>query len=219
MDPENETILGEFDGFIETDTFAPEFDGARLYTVRYGMLQAWECANYAAGAAARIASTNAVTSDLLRWGADGLALLEHDRPVWLRSSVVRTSLGNDADFDGMPDEWELRFGLNPNLADTDNDSDWDGVNDLEEFSRGSNPMFAEGPLRLLARAVSTTELVVRFAGQNGKFYRVEHTAMIASPDWQPLKTGVPGEGTMISFSLPLSSAPEGFLRVVEQASP
>jgi len=46
----------------------------------------------------------------------------------------------DSDGDGMPDEWELRFGLNPcNPADASLDSDGDGMSNLDEFRRGGSP--------------------------------------------------------------------------------
>ncbi|MBQ2628808.1 MAG: LamG domain-containing protein [Kiritimatiellae bacterium] len=46
----------------------------------------------------------------------------------------------DYDGDGMPDEWELRFGLNPcNPADASLDSDGDGVSNADEFRIGCNP--------------------------------------------------------------------------------
>ena len=46
----------------------------------------------------------------------------------------------DSDGDGMPDEWELRFGLNPlDPADASLDSDGDGMSNLDEFRRGGSP--------------------------------------------------------------------------------
>lgn len=46
----------------------------------------------------------------------------------------------DADADGMPDVWELRFGLNPlDPQDAAADVDDDGMDNLEEFHRGRNP--------------------------------------------------------------------------------
>ncbi len=46
----------------------------------------------------------------------------------------------DSDADGMPDEWEQKFGLNPNVADSSaHDTDGDGYPDVEEFLNGTNP--------------------------------------------------------------------------------
>ena len=48
--------------------------------------------------------------------------------------------GVDADNDGMPDAWELKFGLNPNdPADAKQDADGDTFSNLEEFQAKSDP--------------------------------------------------------------------------------
>jgi len=41
--------------------------------------------------------------------------------------------GWDTDQDGMPDTWEVEYGLNPNLANNNADFDADGYTDLEEY--------------------------------------------------------------------------------------
>jgi len=45
----------------------------------------------------------------------------------------------DSDLDGLPDEWELKHGLNPNADDALQDADADGFANLEEYQAGSNP--------------------------------------------------------------------------------
>jgi pectate lyase len=50
------------------------------------------------------------------------------------------SVATDSDHDGMPDEWEKKYGLNPNDAsDTALDNDGDGYTNLEEFLNGTDP--------------------------------------------------------------------------------
>jgi uncharacterized repeat protein (TIGR01451 family) len=47
----------------------------------------------------------------------------------------------DSDKDGMPDSWELTYGLNPNdPADALLDADGDSLNNLEEYRAGTNPL-------------------------------------------------------------------------------
>jgi hypothetical protein len=45
----------------------------------------------------------------------------------------------DWDADGMPDDWEISYGLNPWVNDADIDSDGDGLTNLEEYERGTDP--------------------------------------------------------------------------------
>ena len=46
----------------------------------------------------------------------------------------------DGDVDGMPDEWEGKFGLDPkNASDNSQDKDKDGYTNLEEYLNGTNP--------------------------------------------------------------------------------
>ena len=45
----------------------------------------------------------------------------------------------DSDLDGMPDEWELKYGLNQNADDALQDADADGFANLEEYQAGTNP--------------------------------------------------------------------------------
>ncbi|TAL52574.1 MAG: hypothetical protein EPN86_05160 [Nanoarchaeota archaeon] len=45
----------------------------------------------------------------------------------------------DKDGDGMPDAWELQYGLNINKNDAAEDPDGDSATNLEEYKRGTNP--------------------------------------------------------------------------------
>lgn len=46
----------------------------------------------------------------------------------------------DSDADGMPDDWEARYGLDPDAAaDASADSDGDGYTDVEEYLNGTDP--------------------------------------------------------------------------------
>lgn len=45
----------------------------------------------------------------------------------------------DTDGDGLPDDWEKKYGLDPQTADADADKDEDGFTNAEEFKAGTDP--------------------------------------------------------------------------------
>jgi hypothetical protein len=46
----------------------------------------------------------------------------------------------DWDGDGMPDDWEIRYGLDPTANDSGLDLDGDGLSNLQEYYRGTDPL-------------------------------------------------------------------------------
>jgi len=56
------------------------------------------------------------------------------------TSAVPVSVIADYDHDGMPNAWELQYGLNPlDPADALNDPDGDGLTNIAEYHNGTNP--------------------------------------------------------------------------------
>jgi parallel beta-helix repeat protein len=46
---------------------------------------------------------------------------------------------DDTDGDGMPDGWEVQYGLNPSVDDANSDLDGDGFTNIIEYNRGTDP--------------------------------------------------------------------------------
>ncbi|MCW5556819.1 MAG: alpha/beta hydrolase [Verrucomicrobiae bacterium] len=81
--------------------------------------------------------------------------------------VSRTSIANaDSDGDGMPDGWEVQYGLNPNVADGHKDNDGDGIVNTLEYLHGRNPIRADA-IPLIS--VSTSVATVQEGRSTGKF--------------------------------------------------
>jgi len=71
----------------------------------------------------------------------------------------------DTDKDGMPDDWEIQYGFNPNdPGDAALDFDGDGATNLAEYTAGTNPADKTKPvLTSAAGTASFTEVVLNFS--------------------------------------------------------
>ncbi len=75
----------------------------------------------------------------------------------------------DSDGDGMPDVWELQYGLNPfDPSDAAMDTDGNGFSNLEEFLAGTDPTnpaeFPPPSAKLRVAGVRVTPFKLRFLG-------------------------------------------------------
>ncbi len=53
---------------------------------------------------------------------------------------VTVSVAPDSDFDGLPNEWETKYGFDPLTPNASEDPDGDGVVNWREFVAGTNPL-------------------------------------------------------------------------------
>jgi hypothetical protein len=120
----------------------------------------------------------------------------------------------DSDGDGMPDDWEFTYGLNPfDPSDATQDSDGDGFSNRDEYIAGTNPRSAQSVLNLTPTESST----VRFFAAPSRSYSVLYADSLTSPVWRKL-TDIPaaaqGTDAVVQDAAP---APQRFYRLVTPA--
>jgi hypothetical protein len=96
----------------------------------------------------------------------------------------------DADGDGLPDAWELAFGLNPySPADANQDPDGDGFSNAQEYQSATNPREASSFLRLDSVEFSgnaTGAATIRFLASPGATYTIQYREESAYGPWTKL---------------------------------
>jgi hypothetical protein len=98
----------------------------------------------------------------------------------------------DRDGDGMPDDWELAHGLNPDdPSDALLDSDQDGLANLQEYLSGTDPRNPDSTLRLVAEAASNQDIILRFMAQPGRGYSVQYAGTLTGYAWLKLQDVAP----------------------------
>lgn len=153
-----------------------------------------------AGFVPYIAVDRFVYSDQAPWptSADGFGLSLHrvnhggyanDPANWIADtpspSPSPVSGNPDRDGDGMPNDWEITYGLNPDdPADALLDADSDNVTNLDEFIAGTNP---QDPLSYLQIFISGTgPVTLRFEAAADKTYTILERSNINPGTWQRL---------------------------------
>lgn len=119
----------------------------------------------------------------------------------------------DDDNDGMTDEWENQYGLNPLYKDGVYDADGDGVSNLDEFERGTNP-FNHPPSAPVLSFPGDEETVMSLTPELsvGQYEDPDDNYPLASVHWQvstypeftELIVDETGEDGLRSFTIPES---------------
>jgi hypothetical protein len=146
-------------------------------------------------------------ADILPWPpqADGAGaslqrrqptLYGNDPAAW-RATDPTAGIANpvgapDEDADGLPDEWEIANGLNPNdPADAESDPDGDRLTSRQEFYAGTDPRDPESTLALevlIEAGTAQQKVLLRFGVVAGKTYTVEFQDDLGNASWQKLAT-------------------------------
>ncbi len=120
----------------------------------------------------------------------------------------------DADGDGLPDEWELQYGLDGQsvngLDGSSGDPDGDGFTNLEEYLAGTNPNDAASLLKVTAQAGGGRSITWQSAP--GKVYQILAVTNLAEP-FVLLGTNIPSTGATTTFVDPAPAGTVKFYRV------
>ncbi len=108
----------------------------------------------------------------------------------------------DANGDGLPDAWQIRyFGSTSDLrAAPGADPDDDGLTNVEEFRAGTNPLDASNSLRLTAVRFDAGSVRLSFPTISGKRYRLERSDDLAGNKWMIVGDEVAGTGTAVELT-------------------
>ncbi|MBN8246880.1 MAG: CotH kinase family protein, partial [Verrucomicrobia bacterium] len=93
----------------------------------------------------------------------------------------------DSDADGLPDDWERLYGMDPLRNDAGDDADTDGRTALEEYLAGTHPEDPRSVLRLDVDGVRPDGGPdgLRFEAVAGRSYRVERREDLILGTWVP----------------------------------
>jgi hypothetical protein len=153
-----------------------------------------------AGEVILLSDTNAVLIDLVRFGPQQEGVSEGRFPDG--SSTITAFSGSptpgapnalsgldlDSDHDGLPDQWERAYSLDPfGAADALSDSDHDGLTNIQEFVAGTDPRDALSVLALVVQVDPASGIRLQFEAVAGKSYLVQWREGLDLDSWRSLR--------------------------------
>ena len=119
----------------------------------------------------------------------------------------------DRDGDGIPNDWEIAYGLNPDYApDAAQDADGDGFTNLQEYQAGTDPLNA-----LFIQIVGNGPVALRFNATSNTTYSILHSPNLTS-GWQRILNVPAGPARTVTQTISPSNA-AGFYKLRAPALP
>ncbi|MCI0744751.1 MAG: hypothetical protein L0Y58_05020 [Verrucomicrobia subdivision 3 bacterium] len=200
IDPEAKAVLGDipYSGLVIPDAGA----GRVFYLSGSGAnwrLRAFHITNLTEMGAVQMPDVIGTPTSLIRWGRDGLAFRTSGGQIF----IIRTTLADDLDADGMADSWEAEFfgGTSMPGGGAGEDYDGDRVSNGNEFVAQTNPNDPDSFLHIGSLSVGAGVLRIAFPTISGKRYRVERAGTLPPPFWS-IVADVLGTGEVVELTDP-----------------
>jgi len=124
-------------------------------------------------------------------------------PVYHASTAV-LEVDPDSDADGLPDAYELHYGLNPHSGDDrDLDADGDGLSNYQEYRAGTDPRQAHSTIKFVAVSRDRDRIGLTFTTTPGRAFQMERSSQLPPDRWAPACDLVPGTGAPVTVWLPI----------------
>nr|MBP8298207.1 lamin tail domain-containing protein [Burkholderiales bacterium] len=186
--PTNALVFGPLTGALQDSgerlslerPDAPQTNGIVPYIVvddvRYNDKAPWPASPDGAGDSLQRLAPDAYGNEPLNWTAAA------------PTPGALPSANPDRDGDGMPNDWEMVNGLDPdNADDAALDSDSDGLTNLQEYLAGTDPQSAASSLRVVITS-DTAGARLTFTAIAGRSYAVQAQASLGVGAWSNIFT-------------------------------
>jgi hypothetical protein len=122
----------------------------------------------------------------------------------------------DADNDGLPDSWELRFARALDVLGPIDDPDQDGISNRDEAIADTNPFDAGDALRITMFAIHDGQCTINWPSRPNRLYR-----LLKKPDLSPTSSWqdagqdliMPGPSGETTARFTESAGAQGFFRI------
>jgi hypothetical protein len=141
----------------------------------------------------------------------------HNEPFVTNQVTIVSTFGlPDRDRDGLPDDWEIQNGTNPDVADAGLDPDQDGLSNSSEYLAGTAPLDTNSSLRLSVTRLRQQQFSLSFIARAQRSYRLQYHVGL-NGKWTDLLTIPEGVERAVTQTQTVSSvAPALFYRVLLQ---